>query len=174
VAAELTFEQSYPASSRIAAVQATRIARRNSLPADFIDDLAQEGLLALWRGTPAFDERRAGWPTYAEHVVANRLASILRSMNSGRSGHGKQDPLDGLQFADPAPYAGIDLQNDVRRVLDGVSSFDRTVARSLIDHSAIETSRRLGVARATIYRSIARLRAAFTAAGLHKSSGQAA
>ena len=41
----------------------------------------------------------------------------------------------------------------------------RTVALSLIDYSAIETSHRLRVGRATVYRSIVRLRAAFTSAG---------
>ena len=77
--AELTFEQSYPASSRIAAVQATRIARRNSLPADFIDDLAQEGLLALWRGTPAFDERRA--------IARPHRRSVAKGVASRAPGH---------------------------------------------------------------------------------------
>ena len=169
--AELAFEQSYPASSRIAAVQATRIVVRNSLPDDFIEDLAQEGLLALWRSIPEFDERRAGWRTFSEHVVANRLASLLRSMYSSRSGHGKEDPLDDIQLSDPAPYAGIDLQRDVRRILDGVSPFDRRVALSLINYSASETGRRLRVARATVYRSIDRLKVAFVDAGFDGSGG---
>lgn len=172
--AEIAFEQSYPASSRIAAVQATRIAVRNSLPDDFIDDLTQEGLLALWRSAPAFDERRAGWRTFSEHVVANRLASLLRSMYSSRSGHAKEDPLDDIQLSDPAPYAGIDLRRDVRRVLDGVSPFDRRVALSLINYSASETSRQLRVARATVYRSIERLRVAFAIAGFTKCGGRKA
>jgi len=47
-----------------------------------------------------------------------------------------------------------------------VSTFDRNVALNLIDHSAIETSQRLRVSRATVYRAIGRLRVAFMTAGL--------
>jgi len=50
-------------------------------------------------------------------------------------------------------------------VLGRMSPFDRTVAAYLIDHSAIETSQKLGVSRATAYRSINRLRAVLAAAG---------
>ena len=168
---EIVFEQSYSVSSRMAAVQATKIAARHGLPTDHVDDLSQEALLELWRKAPAFDERRAGWRTFSERVVANRLASLLRHAHSSRSGHGKQDPIEGLEFPDVARSHNIDLQTDVRRVLKGVSPFDRTVALSLIDYSAIETSHRLRVARATVYRSIVRLRAAFTSAGFTKSGG---
>ena len=165
--AELAFEQSYPVSSRIAAVQATRIARRQRLPDDLIEDLAQESLLSLWRSTPAFDEQRARWSTFAEHVVSNCLASRLRSMYSGRSAHGKEDPLDGQRVVDPVCFdVEVNLQRDVRRVLAGLSAFDRTVALSLTNYTAVETSRRLGVARATIYRSIDRLRSAFVDGGI--------
>ena len=167
---EIVFEQSYSVSSRMAAVQATKIAARHGLPTDHVDDLSQEALLELWRKAPAFDERRAGWRTFSERVVANRLASLLRYTHSSRSGHGKEDSLEGLKLRDPAPDGDIDLQTDVRRVLDSVSPFDRTVALSLIDYSAIETSHRLRVARATVYRSIVRLRAAFMSAGFTRSS----
>ena len=166
---EAIFEQSFAASSRMAAVQATKIAVLHGLSNDDREDLSQEALLELWRKAPAFDERRAGWRTFSERVVANRLASLLRHAHSRRTGYGKQDPIEGLEFADVARSNNIDLQTDVRRVLDGISPFDRTVALSLIGHSAIEASQRLGVSRATVYRAIGRLRAAFTEAGLSPS-----
>ena len=168
---EAVFEQSFGVSSRMAAVQATKLAALHGLSNDDREDLSQEALLELWRKAPAFDERRAGWRTFSERVVANRLASLLRHTHSSRSGHGKQDPIEGLELADMARSHNIDLQTDVGRVLDGVSPFDRSVALSLIDYSAIETSHRLRVARATVYRSIVRLRAAFTSAGFTKSGG---
>lgn len=168
---EIAFDQSYSASSRVAAVHAAKAVALHALPTDHIEDLTQEGLLELWRKAPAFDERRAGWRTFSERVVANRLASLLRHTLSSRSGHGKQDPIEGLEFADVARSHNIDLQTDVRRVLDGVSPFDRTVALSLIDYSAIETSHRLCVSRSTVYRSIGRLRSAFTAAGFERHGG---
>ncbi len=163
---EIDFERAYPASSRVAAVHAAKFVALHGLPNDARQDLKQEALLELWRKKPVFDEGRASWRTFAERVVANRLASLLRHMHSSSSERGKEDPLEGLTIPDAARYDDIDLQIDVRRVLDGVSPLDRKVALALIDHSAIETSRRLGVSRSTVYRSIERLRAAFTTAGL--------
>jgi RNA polymerase sigma factor (sigma-70 family) len=163
---EIIFEQSYSASSQVAAAHAAKIIALHALSYDHLQDLKQEALLELWRKAPLFDERRAGWRTFAERVVTNRLTSLIRHAHSRRAGFGKQDPIEGLELPDPARYDNIDLQTDVRRVLDGVSSLDRSVALSLIDHSAIETSRRLRVSRSTVYRSIERLRAAFTTAGL--------
>lgn len=166
---EAVFEQSFGVSSRMAAVQATKLAALHGLSNDDREDLSQEALLELWLKAPAFDERRAGWRTFSERVVANRLASLLRHAHSTRTGYGKQDPLEGLEFPDAARSNDIDLQTDVRRVLDGLSPFDRSVALCLVGYSAIETGQRLGVSRATVYRAIWRLRAAFTEAGLSPS-----
>jgi RNA polymerase sigma factor (sigma-70 family) len=168
---EIIFEQSYSASSHVAGVRAAKVAALYGLPNDDRQDLKQEALLELWRKAPVFDEERASWRTFSERVVANRLASLLRHAHSTRTGYGKQDPIEGLEFADVARSHNIDLQTDVRRVLDGVSPFDRTVALSLIDYSAIETSHRLCVSRSTVYRSIGRLRSAFTAAGFERHGG---
>jgi RNA polymerase sigma-70 factor, ECF subfamily len=163
---EIAFEQAYSAASRVAAVRAARIVALYRLPNEDRQDLKQEALLELWRKAPAFDEGRASWRTFAERVVANRLASRLRHMHSSRAGYGKEDPLEGLELPDSARYDDIDLQTDVIRVLDGLSRLDRSVGQSLMDHTAIETSRRLRVSRSTVYRSMERLRAAFTEAGL--------
>jgi hypothetical protein len=69
------------------------------------------------------------------------------------------------------PETNRDLGVDIERVLAGVSAFDRAVARCLMDWSASETGRVLKVSRASVYRSIERLRAAFTAAGFGPTSG---
>jgi DNA-directed RNA polymerase specialized sigma24 family protein len=162
---DIALARNYSTSSRVAAVHAAKVVARYGLPDDHRQDLKQEALLELCRKAPLFDERRASWGTFSERVVANRLASLLRRMHSGRSGHGRQDPLEDLELPNTANYCDIDLQTDVRRVLDGVTPFDRSVGQSLMDYTAIETSHRLRVARATVYRAIERLRAAFTAAG---------
>jgi len=163
---ETVFEQFYPAISRLAAVRAATIVTLYRLPKDARHDLEQEALLELWRKLPLFDARRAGWRTFAERVVANRMTSLMRGLHSGRCGHGKDEPLGDRGRALPAPDDCFDLRADVRRVLAGVAQLDQAVARSLIDYSAIETGQRLGVSRATVYRAIGRLRAAFTEAGL--------
>ena len=168
---EVSFEQSYAISSRIAAVHAANVVARHGLPHHDREDLSQEALLELWRKEPVFDERRAGWRTFADRVVANRLASLVRHMHSCRSGHGKEDPIEGLEIPDVLRYGDVDLRTDVKKVLAGLSLFDRNVALSLIDHSPIETSRRLRVSRATVYRAIDRLRTAFVDAGFSRWRG---
>jgi DNA-directed RNA polymerase specialized sigma24 family protein len=164
--ADAAFERSYSTCRRVAAVHAATIVVLYGLPNEDRRDLEQEGLLELWRKLPLFDVRRASWRTFAERVVANRMTSVVRGLHSTRCGYGKEEPLDEVGPTLRAPDECIELRADIRRVLASVSQFDQAVALSLIDHSAVETSWRLGVSRATVYRAIGRLRAAFTAAGL--------
>jgi len=160
------FDQSYPASNQIAAVLSAKTAALYRLPAEDTLDLRQEALFELWRKAPAFDARRSCWRTFAERIVANRLASVMRNRRSVRSGWGKQIALAELEIADPVGHAQLDLQADVQRVLADVAPFDQKVAASLVNYSADETCHRLGVSRSTVYRAIGRLRIAFTEAGL--------
>lgn len=163
--AEGIFEQSFSATCRLAAVHAATIARLYQLPSDSRQDLEQEALLELWRKRPAYDPRRGSWRTFSERVVANRMTSLVRRLGSGKSGHFREEPIANLHgLAAPTDHA--DLRTDVLRILARASTFDRNVALNLVDHSAIETSQRLRVSRATVYRAIGRLRDAFTTAGL--------
>ena len=162
---ELVFEQSYFVASRLAAVRAATIATLYRLPRDFRRDLEQECLLELWRKRSSYDPKRGSWRTFAERVVANRMTSLMRRLHSERSGHLREEPMANLRGIE-APSEDSDLRTDVLRILAGVSTFDRNVALNLVDYSAIETSQRLRVSRATIYRAIGRLRVAFTTAGL--------
>jgi RNA polymerase sigma-70 factor (ECF subfamily) len=159
------FEQSLSAAYRLAAVRAATMVALYELSPDTRSDLEQEALLELWRKRQAYDPRRASWRTFSERVVANRMISLLRAMRSERSGQFREEPIENL-LGLAAPNTLADLRADVSRVLAGLSQFDRAVAQSLIDYSAIETGHRLGVSRATVYRAIGRLRAAFREAGL--------
>ncbi len=165
---ETVFERSYPTVKFVAGVRAASIVTLYRLPADFRHDLEQEALLELWRKHQAYDPRRGSWRTFSERVVANRMASLVRAMRSERSGQFREDPLETVLHL-AAPGEQGDLCPDVSRVLAGMSPFDRSVAFCLVGYSAIETSQRLGVSRATVYRAIWRLRAAFTEAGLSPS-----
>jgi RNA polymerase sigma-70 factor (ECF subfamily) len=162
---ETIFEQSYQAASRLAAVRSAAMVRLYGLPQDSRPDLEQEALLELWRKRTAYDPARGSWRTFAERVVANRMVSLMRSIHSDKAGTSRETPLDESVWSLSAPMDRGDLRIDVWVVLGRMSLFDRTVAFCLIDHSAIETSQELGVSRATAYRSIKRLRAAFAAAG---------
>jgi RNA polymerase sigma factor (sigma-70 family) len=162
---ETVFEQSYSATSRTAAVRAATIVALYGLPTDSRHDLEQEALLALWRKHQAYDSRRGSWRTFSERVVANRMTSVVRAMRSERSGQFREEPIENL-LGLAAPNSPTDLRADVSRVLAGLSPFERSVALCLVGYSAIETGQRLGVSRATVYRAIGRLRAAFTDAGL--------
>ena len=162
---ETVFERSYSASSRLAAVRAATITTLYGLPTDSRRDLEQEALLELWRKHEAYDPRRGSWRTFSERVVANRMTSLVRAMRSVRSGQFREEPIENL-LGLAAPTDRSDLRTDVVRILARVSTFDRNVALNLIDHSAIETSQRLRVSRATVYRAIGRLRVAFMTAGL--------
>jgi RNA polymerase sigma-70 factor (ECF subfamily) len=165
VVVEGVFEQSYQASRRLAAVRAAAMVSLCGLPQNSRPDLEQEVLLELWRKRTAYDPARGSWRTFAEPVVANRLVSLTRSLNSAKSGHRREEPLETARSL-TAPRERHDLRIEVWRVLDRVAPFDRTVALCLIAHSATETARKLGVSRATVYRAIERLRAAFEQAGL--------
>jgi DNA-directed RNA polymerase specialized sigma24 family protein len=159
------FEQSFSATCRLAAVRAATTATLYHLPTDSRRDLEQEALLELWRKSPAYDPRRGSWRTFSERVVANRMTSLMRRLGSERSGHFREEPIANLRGL-AAPTDHSDLRTDVLRILARVSTFDRNVALNLVDHSAIETSQRLRVSRATVYRAIGRLRVAFITAGL--------
>jgi len=162
---EPSFEQSFSIAKQLAQVRAATVVARFGLPKDVRRDLEQEALLELWRKRRAYDAHRGSWRTFCERVVANRMTSVVRNLYSERSGHSREGPLDD-STALAATRTPVDLQADVSRILSGVSPFDRRVAACLIGHSAFETSAKLGVSRATVYRSIGRLRAAFIEAGL--------
>ena len=158
------FEDLYPSARRIATFRARALARACRLSEETCADLTQEALLGLWRKCDVYDSRRGSWLTFSERVVANHMISQMRHLRSGRSGLFREDPLEKVLDLTASPE-GAELRADVVRVLADVSKFDRSVAEYLIGYSALETSKILGVSRATIYRAIARLRAAFTQAG---------
>jgi len=162
--AKSVFDRFFSASLRIVTVRAATIVNRYRLPADSRSDLVQECLLELWRKRQAYDSQRGSWPTFCERVATNKLASLVRRIRSERSGEFKRDAVENL-FHSAAPNDRPDLRVAISQVLGRVSHFDRSVALCMMDVSAIETSRDLGVCRASIYRSLGRLRAAFMESG---------
>ena len=91
--AEVTFAQVYPLACKITAVRSASFVVAAGLSSYYRIDIQQEMLLDLWRTLPRFDPGRASWQTFAERVAANRLASLRRSLYSGRYGYRKEEPL---------------------------------------------------------------------------------
>jgi RNA polymerase sigma-70 factor, ECF subfamily len=145
-------------------------------------DVRQDLALDCLRRIPRFDPTRGGWHAYVRGVIYNQ-STILFSrrrlhlrreiladdlvVRNYRTRQRIECSLESPVWLDNTgePRNLVELRIDVGRVLAGVSHFDRTVAGCLVGHSAIETGRRLGVSRASVYRAIGRLRVAFTKAG---------
>lgn len=163
---DIAFGQQYSTGKRIAAVHAARTVTRYRLPREYFRELVQEALFELCLKCHLFDANRGSWRTFAEKLIANRLASVMRCLHADMRGYGKNEPLDDFALGLPSPDNYIDLRVDVGRVLARASAFDRTVALSLAECSATETSCRLGISRARVYRAITRLRSAFISAGI--------
>jgi RNA polymerase sigma factor (sigma-70 family) len=152
---EQLFAKTYPLTARIARFHAVAAVASYSLPKDFRSDLIQEGVLELWHKRIRFDENRGCWQTFSEHVIANRIRSIIRSY---RCGSKRELSLFARVQAPRAQHPQIDFSLDVQTVLATLSSFDRHVAHLLCDHTPVEISRVLRVSRSTLYLAINRLR----------------
>lgn len=162
----VTFAQAFPYAHRAAQVRCrTALRGRETCRAD-AEDIQQEAILAVLLNLRQFDPARASLRTFVERVVANRIATVMRSIRRESKRRFQQLPDGPALDSEP-----ITLRGDVSCVLDGVSNFDRRVATSLMCRSPSETSRLLGTSRATVYRSIDRLREALTAAGFANGRG---
>ncbi len=160
---EATFERVYPIALRAAQVRATAAAVRGAIPVADREDLEQEGLVACWRALPCFDPARGSLRTFVEHVIAARLASIIRSARRAPSSvpinSAVMRPID-------SPALALELHVDVQRVLNTLGWPDRKLVLLLHDHSPAEVSRILGIPRSTLHDRIVRVRRRFVAAGL--------
>ncbi len=156
-----TFEQAYPLALRAVAQWA---ALNRLLPTDR-EDAEQQAALAVWRGLRHFNPARGGLRTFVECVARNELVATRRC-----NWHPQHEPLEGLESILTAPETLPDLRMDVYRLLNSLDPLDQAIGSHLLEDSATETSRCLGVSRAGTYRAIGRLRLAFTSAGLGPSS----
>ena len=152
------FELLHSTSSRIAKMRAIMTAKAHGLDRGAADDLQQDALLELWSKRARYDARHGSWRTFAECVVTNRLRTVCRTQVKRMALSAADLTLSGLERR-------IELQIDVAHVLSKVSPLERAVATFLMDCSATETSRRLGISRAATYRVIGRLKVAFASAG---------
>jgi RNA polymerase sigma factor (sigma-70 family) len=121
------------------------------------DDLEQEALLALWSALPRFDPARAGLRTFTETVVGNKISSIQRRAAAPK----RSMPFEYRDCPNPfSIFLQIELRVDVSEVLGYLDTADLIVAHLLSENGPAQIARILQVSRASVYRSIARIRTA--------------
>lgn len=153
------FDLAFPLAKRSAQVRASAIPRY-----DYFDheDLEQDALAAVLAALDRYDEPRASLRTFVERVAANGIASTLR-----RARAEKRTSLDDGPLAEsPRLSLTVELRLDLNRVLRTLERRDGRVARLLEEYRPAEIARALGISRASVYRSIDRIRDAFIEAGL--------
>jgi RNA polymerase sigma factor (sigma-70 family) len=176
--------------SRNIKARAARLARSRAVPGMTAEDIAQELREHLWRRDGAFDPARGSYDTFADRVIANRIASLANPTKRLRaernwisleepSQHmddGEQLPLsETLSEADaihgPRPGTTEDelgLVRDVGQLRTMLTPTCRAMADVLIDLTPTEAATTLGIHRSTIYARLSHLRAEATAIGLHE------
>lgn len=157
---ESIFHRAYPIALRAAQVRSAAAARVGFPPCN-LQDLEQEAVIRVWQALSKYDPARAGVRTFIEIVVTTRIASMLRSHRH----RPRIECLDSRYIDDGNRLREMELRMDVRRLLAGVSWFDKAVALSLVAHSITDTSRNLGVSRSVVYQAVRRLRVALAAGG---------
>jgi RNA polymerase sigma factor (sigma-70 family) len=160
---EQLFAQAYPTACRAARVRtAAAVAQAVILSAER-EDIEQEILTAVWQRLASYDPKRSSLRTFVELIVASTLASALRSRR-------KQRGLDGLAN-DRARnvntgLVALECWVDIRAAAVPLTNRDRRIAVLLMEYSAADVGRLLGLSRSTVYAGISRIRIAFKEAGL--------
>jgi RNA polymerase sigma factor (sigma-70 family) len=161
--AAVNFDEAYPLALRVAKARAWAAVRKHAVPAADAEDLAQEGLIAVWRALPSFDPSRGCLKTFVENVVQNRLTSIIRAAAKVP----QHEPLnpDAL-FERSSAIPAIEMKIDVERVTAAFRQEERDLIEQLKEHCPAEAGREMEIPRSTAYRRIMRIRPRFAAAGL--------
>jgi RNA polymerase sigma factor (sigma-70 family) len=157
---------------------AKRLARQGRMPGMDADDIAQDLFLDLWRRRAAFDPSRASFVTFADRVIAHRVASLLCStarlraerqhLSLDEGDDGAERPVLADSLPDPQAVSEADqaLALDVRRFLEGLPPALRRCCDLLLTPNLRAASAEAGLHRSTIYENARRLRRLAERAGL--------
>lgn len=157
------FQQVYPLALRAAAVHSAAFALTSFITAEDREDLQQEAAFQVWRALRRFDSRRGSLSTFVDRVVCNQVVSFVRhhrrwSLHAAR--------LGGEAVCERCPAALSDLRIDIARGLVSLPDKEREVALQLMEFPPAEVSRRLRIARSTVYNRMAHIQDQFEAIGL--------
>jgi len=176
--------------SRNIRIRAARLARSGVIPGMDAEDIEQDLRLDLIRRIPCFDETRASFETFADRLIAHRVASLAattaakradRSMKSLEAPIAPDGEDGGLTLADVTPEdaalyapsalglaAGNGLGYDVALLLHALSPSCRSVAIALGNMSVAEAASALGLHRSSVYARIVKIREVATGLGLQE------
>lgn len=176
--------------SRNIRIQAARLARSGAPCGMDAEDIEQDLRLDLIRRMARFDATRASFETFADRLIAHRIASLAattaakraeRSMKSLETPIAPDGEDGGLTLADITPEDAAlhasaasgaadstGLGHDVFLLLHALSPGCRAVAIALGNMSAAEAARALGLHRSSVYARIALIRKAAIKLGLQE------
>lgn len=162
---------------------ARRLAGAHAAPGMDAQDIEQNLILDLWRRRAAFDASRASFRTFADRVVAHRVAELTRTTARAAAEGAMLSlslPLDdeeegGATLADALPdprsLADLDEQHglslDVRRFTQHLTPALQRCCSILLAPNVADAAAEAGLHRSSVYENLHRLRSLATAAGLH-------
>lgn len=159
---------------------ARRLARCRSVPGMDAEDIEQDLFLDLWHRRGAFDATKATFATYADRIIAHRVATLTCS-TSRRTAERQQVALDDYvdgdaqqtladTLADAAALGEVDqaLIIDMKRFIAALPPALQRCCTILLTPNRREASIEAGVHRSSVYESAHRLRKLAEAAGLRE------
>ena len=158
---------------------AKRLARCGSVPVMDAQDIEQDLFLDLWHRRHAYDPTRASFRTFADRVIANRVATLAcptERLKAERQLVWLDQPIDDEQhtladtLADPDAPSDQDhgLTLDVKRFVAGLSPAMRRCCAILLAPNVAAASATAGIHRSSVYENAQRLRKLAVAAGLQE------
>jgi RNA polymerase sigma-70 factor (ECF subfamily) len=159
---------------------ARHLARCHSVPGMDAADIEQDLFMDLWRRRGAFDPAKASFATYADRIIAHRVAT-LTSASSRRAAECRQVALDdcidadGRQtvadtLADPAALSEADqaLAIDMKRFVASLPPALLRCCTILLAPNRRDASMQAGIHHSSVYEAAHRLRKLAEAAGLRE------
>lgn len=181
--------------SRNITIRAERLYRSGAVPGMDAEDIGQDLRLHLLRRRDRFDPERGQFDTFADRVLANRVATLAAPTARLRAERTMVDfdtPVAGSTSDETRPLAEVlpestalhppvareadeafGLVRDVRRLLASLTPACRAVALALVELSPTEAAEALGIHRSTIYARLGTIRTAALDMGLAAYLGAA-
>jgi len=156
--------------------KARRLVGRFGFTADDLPDLEQELALDLLKRAASFDPTRSQWSTFLSRCVDHRIADLIRARRSSKRDPERLSSLDDHELTtgsgsvrrthhDEATQR--DLHLDLSAVLLQLPATLRRLCARLSTTNVSTIAAEDGRSRWLVYQDIARIRAAFLAAGLN-------